>query len=259
MVLYIDSAIFSGFLLNFLCLDTAAGVLGVTIKKRRTLTGAFALSLLSVFSLFLPWIKFIYIFVYIYAVRLILGKCSAPELIRRTGICVCVCLLYSAILLTVIPPDKIQIISVSGGNFFVPDDLWFYLPLGAVYALVKVIMFLVSRTKQIYPVRIQIDGKAVVTKAFIDTGNSLRDPETGFPVIIAERSLFEEILSQPKIIKYKNIGSDRNYTKIYPVERICLLEERRVYENVYAALTDKPLNRVGAYRILLHNSFLERK
>ena len=259
MVLYIDIAILGGFLLNFLYLDTAASVIGVRIKKRRIVTGSVILSSLTVISLFLPWIKVLYLFIYIYALRLIFGKCTFPELLRRTGICLCVCFLYGGIILAVIPPHRIYTVAVNGGGFFVAEDLWFYLPLGGVYALTKVIMFFVSRSKKLYPVRIQIEGQAVVTKAMIDTGNSLRIPERGNPVIIAERSLFGEIKAEPEIIPFRSIGEERRFTEVYPIERLCLLEEKQVYENVYAAFTTKQLSPCGAYRALLHNSFLERK
>lgn len=259
MVLYIDSAILCGFLLNFLCLDTAASVIGVKTKKRRIIAGALFLAVTGVFSLFLNHIRLLFFGIYISALWFILGKCSKAELVRRAGICLCVSFLYGGVILTVVPPSHIYTVTFNGGSFFVADDLWFYLPLGAVYILVKAIMFFVSRTKKVYPVRIQIGGKAVVTKAFIDTGNSLREPESGAPVIIAERSLFEEIDAEPKIIPFRNIGSDRQYTEIYPIERLCLLEEKQVYTQLYAAFTVKPLSPVGAYRALLHNSFLERK
>ncbi len=259
MVLYIDSAILCGFLINFLCLDTAVSVIGVKLRKRRTVTGALCFSLLWIITVFLPFIKILYLFIYIYALRLIFGKCSLAELIRRTGICLCVCFLYGGIILTFIPPDKISIVTVNGGYFFVAEDLWFYLPLGIVYGLVKAIMFFVSRSKKVFPIRIQIEGTAVVTKAFMDTGNSLREPESGAPVIIAERSLFGEITAEPKIIPYRGIGSERQYTKVYKIERLCLLEEKFAYKDVYVSFTTKPLSPVGAYRALLHNSFLERK
>ena len=259
MVLYIDSAILYGFLLNFLCLDTAASVIGVRVLKRRIITGALCLSVAGVITLFFPPVKFLFSGVYILALRLILGKSSGAELIRRTGICLCVSFLYGGIILTLIPPSEINTIMINGGSFFVAGDWWFYIPLGVVYILVKCIMFFVSKTKKVYPVRIQIHGKAVVTKAFLDTGNSLREPESGAPVIIAERSLFEEINAEPVIIPFRNISETRQYTKVYPVERLCLLEEKLVYTNVYVTFTTKPLSPVGAYRALLHNSLLERK
>lgn len=259
MVLYIDIAILSGFLLNFLYLDTAASVIGVRVKKIRVITGSLCLSALTLISLFLPWIKILYLFVYIYALRLIFGKCTLPELLRRIGISLCVCLVYGGIILTLIPPDKLYTVTVNGGGFFVAEDVWFYLPLGGVYALTKSIMFFVSRPKKLYPVCIELEGQSVVTRAMIDTGNSLRTPDSGTPVIIAERSLFGEIKADPEIIPFRSIGGGRQFTEVYPIERLCLLEEKQVYENVYAAFTEKQLSPCGAYKALLHNSFLERK
>lgn len=259
MVLYIDSALLCGFLLNFLYLDTAASLIGASVRKRSIVKGSLILAGLTPLTLLLPQIKVLYLFFYIYVLRLIFGKCSLPELLRRTGICLCVCFVYGGVILTIIPPHMIHTTSINAVSFFAADDLWFYLPLGGVYFFIKGIMFFVSKSKKLYPVRIQIEGQAVVTKAMIDTGNSLRTPEKGNPVIIAERSLFGEINTPPEIIPFRNISEERQYTKVYPVERLCLLEEKKVFENVYVSFTTKPLSPVGAYRALLHNSFLERK
>ena len=259
MVLYIDSAIFCVSLLNFLCLDTAASVIRIKIKKGRLLAGALCMSGIWLLSLLLPGIRYSYPIMYILFLRLIFGKCSFAELARRCGIALCVGFLYGGVILSVIPPDKICTLTVNGSNFFVAEDLWLYLPLGGVYGLVKVIVFFVSHQKKIYPIRIQLGEKSVATKGFIDTGNSLREPKSGAPVIIAERSLFDEINKDPLTIPFRNIGEDRQYTEAYPVDRLCLLEEKQVYTNIYIAFRTKPLSPVGAYRALLHNSFLERK
>lgn len=259
MVLYIDSAILCGFLLNFLCLNTTASVIKISIKQKRILIGALSLSVIWAASLFLPHIKLFYLLIYICALWLIFGKCSCAELIRRAGICLCISFLYGGVILSFVPPDKIYTVSVNSSSFFVAEDLWFYLPLSIVYALVKVIVFFVSHQKKVYPICIQFEGKSVITKAFIDTGNSLREPESGAPVIIAERSLFGELETEPVTIPFRNISETRQYTKVYPLERLCLLEEKKVYNNVYVTFTTKPLSTVGAYRALLHNSFLERK
>lgn len=256
MVLYIDSAILSGLVMNYICLDTAANVAGVKIKKIRLFTASFVFALASVLCVFSKAVKILCLILYIPAIRLIFGKCRMGELIRRLGICLGCTFVCSALILGCIPPQKLELIDSVGGSFFVAADLYFYVPLIAVYALAKLILFCISKTKLIYSVSLTVDGQKAIASAMIDTGNSLRDRESGRPVIIAERSLFENITSPPKIIGYKNIGKEPQYTYIYPVEKLSFADENREYEDVYVTFVDKPLSASGQYKILLHNSFL---
>lgn len=256
MVMYMDSAILSGLIMNYICLDTAAGVTGVKVKKTRLILSSFILAVASVLCIFSKTFKVICLILYIPALWLILGKCSLVELLRRVGICLGCTFICSALILALIPPDRLEIIVSGEESFFVADDIYFYIPLAFVYALAKLILFCISKTKLIYSVSLTVDGQKVTSYALIDTGNSLRDKETGKPVVIAERALFENITSSPKIIGYKNIGKEPQYTYIYPVEKLSFTDENREYDDVYVTFVDKPLSASGKYKILLHNSFL---
>lgn len=256
MVLYIDSAILSGLVMNYICLDTAACVARINIKKTRLLLASFIFSLGSVLCVFSQVVKVFCLILYIPAIRLIFGKCNTGELLRRFGICLGCTFVCAAVILACIPPKKLELITAGHGSFFIVEDIYFYIPLIAVYAIAKWVLFCVSKTKLIYSVTITIDGQNTTAAAMIDTGNSLRDKETGMPVIIAERSLFENITSTPKIIGYKNIGKEPQYTCIYPVDKLSFPEEKKEYKNLYVTFVDKPLSTAGKYKVLLHNSFL---
>ncbi len=255
LVFYIDIAIFCGFLLNLLCLDTAKRIFKIPRRNAYILFGSLLLSVLSVACFFVKHIRIIYIFLYFGITTLIFGKCRGTEAFRRVVICICTSLLYSALMLCLIPPGRLWVVTGDGGAFFVPEDIYFYGPLAFVYVAVRLILYLVSNKKRVFAVRLVIDGQTAVTDAIIDTGNTLCDRETNAPVIIAERSLFNEISAAPKIIGYRNIGAEKGFTKIYPVEKLCLTEEHREYNNLYAAFVERPLSQKGRYRILLNNSF----
>lgn len=255
LVFYIDVAIFSCFILNFLCLDTAKRIFKIPKRNTYIFFGSLLLSALTIVCFFYPYIRILYFFLYFAIITLIFGKCRFAEAIRRGGICICTSLLYSALMLSIIPPHKLWIVNGESGAFFVPEDIYFYAPLLFLYIIVRLILYLVSNKKRVFGVKLVIDGQTAITDAIIDTGNSLRDKDSLAPVIIAERSLFGDISATPKIIGYRNIGAQRGFTKIYPVEKLCLTEEHREYENLYAAFVERPLSDNGKYRVLLNNSF----
>lgn len=51
--------------------------------------------------------------------------------------------------------------------------------------------------RRLQPVRIRLGCRQVELTALADTGNSLRDPLTGQPVLVAQRQAAEELLHQP--------------------------------------------------------------
>ena len=255
MIFYIDLAIFSCMILNFLCLDTAKRIFKIPKRNAYIFFGSFLLSVMTVACFFVPYIRIVYFFLYFGMVAIIFGKCRVAELVRRTGICICTSLLYCALMLSIIPPDKMWIVNGRSGDFYVPEDFYFFAPLLIIYVVARIILYLVSNKKRVFGVKLIIDGQTAFTDAIVDTGNSLRDRETLAPVIIVERSLFNDISATPKIIGYRNIGAERGLTKIYPVDTLYLTEEHKEYKNLYAAFVDRPLSEKGKYRVLLNNSF----
>lgn len=62
----------------------------------------------------------------------------------------------------------------------------------------RVLARLLGRYQQLtafqVPLAVELEGSRVEVKALVDTGNSLTDPLTGYPVIVMEYSVLEEIL-----------------------------------------------------------------
>ena len=256
MILYIDSAMLSGFIMNYLCLDTAASVAGIKVKKLSVISGALFFSAMSVACLFSNKVRLVCLLIYIPSLRLIFGKCSVGELMRRAGIAVGCSMNYTALLLGTVPYSKIEVILCGGGHFFAAEDMAFYMPLGLVYIAAKVVLFYISKPKLIYDVVIELNGQRTEALAMIDTGNSLRHTASGSPVIIGERSLFGELSDEGELIPFKNISGITQYTHVYPVERLIFPMENREFTEVYISFTDKPLTSSGRYKVLLNNCFM---
>lgn len=66
-----------------------------------------------------------------------------------------------------------------------------------------------SKKELIYDVEIKIEEKILNLKAMLDTGNMLKDPITGVPVVVVEKEKLKEILPQEIINNTDNIiGGD---------------------------------------------------
>ena len=75
----------------------------------------------------------------------------------------------------------------------------------------KLIKNKITKKDLICTIIIKVNDKKVKTKALIDTGNFLRDPITNIPVIVAEHSVFKNIISDEILENIENIlGGDLN-------------------------------------------------
>ncbi len=63
-----------------------------------------------------------------------------------------------------------------------------------MYIAFKVLKTKMSKKALIYDIEIKLEEKSVTLKAMLDTGNMLKDPITGIPVIVVEKSSLYEIL-----------------------------------------------------------------
>ncbi len=256
MVLYLDSALLCSFFMNCVCLFISKSALRIFIKKRRIFLASFAYSVLSVISVIFPFFRYICILLYVPSIRLIFGKSSIFELIRRSGIHLGCTYIASSILFGIIPQTKTCELWVNARRYFVAEDIYFYVSLIFVFLACSTVVFFMSKTKIIYHVKITVDGQEIETPAMIDTGNSLRHKKNGAPVIIGERRLFENLSVDPEIIPYKNIGKSAAYTEIYPVEKLYFTEQHKEYKDLYITFVDRPLSSTGKYALLLNNFFL---
>ncbi len=75
----------------------------------------------------------------------------------------------------------------------------------------KLIKNKITKKDLICTITIKVNDKKVKTKALIDTGNFLKDPITNIPVIVAEHSVFKNIISDEILENIENIlGGDLN-------------------------------------------------
>ena len=114
-----------------------------------------------------------------------------------------------------------------------------------------------------YTVQIFKGSKSVDIIALVDTGNSLVEPISKWPVIIAEQEHVSEILEnigdKIRLIPYKSIGREGLLTGFRPDKVVIRSDSSSVIEirEVVIGLCDFNLSKKGSYQGLLSPSFLE--
>lgn len=146
----------------------------------------------------------------------------------------------------------------------------------------------VKETLYLVPIRVFFGLISFETKALIDTGNELRDPLTGEPVVIVEydalsaiipidiRSAFESGVDSPyeiisripdsspwlrriRLIPFRSIGNDNGMLIGLKPTRIEIIEEdlNLSITNVVIGIHQRRLSNKGDYQALLHPDLLE--
>lgn len=133
-------------------------------------------------------------------------------------------------------------------------------------------------------IKIDINSKAVYTKAIIDTGNFLKDPITKVPVAVVEKKVLtgiipEKILNNlsniiegeeidlgeylPKIrlIPFMSLGKENGILIGVKAEGITIStqEETIFIKNIIIGIYDGSLSKTGKYKALIGLELLENK
>lgn len=97
---------------------------------------------------------------------------------------------------------------------------------------------------------INVYGKTIHTKAFIDSGNTLKDPITGKAVIIIEKEKVESVLGNAKLkirlIPFKSIGKQNGMLIGIQAKFVRVVQKNEnevILENVILGLYDKKINK----------------
>ncbi len=111
-----------------------------------------------------------------------------------------------------------------------------------------------TSAKEIYSVKVLYGGGEVRFFAFADSGNNLREPFSEYPVIVAEKKLFENVECQ-RLIPFKTIGGEGVMPAFKP-EKVEISTSRGSAETqeVYIALSDSVKR--GEYRGILNPKIL---
>ncbi|MCR5792422.1 MAG: sigma-E processing peptidase SpoIIGA [Lachnospiraceae bacterium] len=107
-------------------------------------------------------------------------------------------------------------------------------------------------------VSLWIDGICLEGKGLWDTGNCLREPISGKPVIIMEESEAKKYLpktiinTKVRFVPYHSIGKEQGVLPALLIDKFQSETKDAIYKGVYVAFTKERVSESGQYRFILH-------
>ncbi len=281
-VIYVDTLFILNTLVDYLLLLCSAKVAGEMLSRWRFLGGAVLGGVYAV-AIFLPGLTFLQhpacrIAVAVAMVLVAFGGCT--HLLR-------LCLIFFALScafgggVLAISLFGGQGLSLSGGVVYSTMDLKIVLLSAAgCYGVLTLVFRRWGRhshlSGELVPVKLSLEGRSVTLVALRDTGNTLTDPISGRPVIVAEgravEGLFEdsqrltlrELLNPPatletrqgtplvsrlRILPYRAVGVEGGLLLAVRVDSVTVAGGRG--RGGLVALSPTPLSDGGRYRALI--------
>ena len=212
VVVYADLLFFENLLANCFILKLTSAMSGFSTKLWRLLISAAFGALYAVFAVIYSSWGFIgslpaKILVSLFMILISYKTRNIPDFLRRWGI-----MLLSAFMLA---GCTYAVSGIFGGNMLTYGGLMYISPQGVLKAFLfaavlcillvrpigKILSGKALREGSIVPVCVALGDRSAKFNALVDTGNSLIDPLTGYPVIIVEAESVKSIVP-PDIYTY---------------------------------------------------------
>lgn len=199
-VVYVDSVFVLNALMDYLLLLSTARLAGVPLKRLRYLLAALAGGGYAV-AVFLPGCAFLAqtpVKLAFGVVMALIAFGGEEKLLRLTLLLLAVsCAMAGCVLaLGLISGGAVPVVN---GIFYTDVDVKvLVIAATAAYIVLQVVFRAAARRGmrgELVPVRICIGGRIVELTALLDTGNTLRDPASGRPVLVAARGSLDGCLS----------------------------------------------------------------
>ncbi|MCR3759277.1 sigma-E processing peptidase SpoIIGA [Clostridium felsineum] len=261
MVVYLDVLIFENSIVNTFLLYITAQTLRIKVKMRYLILAGI-LGGLYVMVLIIPSLKIFscLIFKILAAVLMIIMSFRKKNFIFNVK-ALAIFIMYSMLTAGLCFFIELNYESDSLLNVFVGNTSykWILISIMIIYMFVnRIIWFINDRKltqKLIYKIEVVFKDNEKVIKAFLDTGNELREPITNLPVIVAEKNLFGNIKLDDYAKFYVPFRLfDGNMGKLEAFKPSCVkiyIGNEVVVKNIIIALIDNKLSEFNDYNALL--------
>ena len=280
-VIYVDTLFLLNAMVDYLLLLASARLAGEPLARLRFLLGAVLGGLYAV-AIFLPGLSFLArpLCRLAAAVLMVLAAFwKSRRLLRQVVIFFALSCAFGGGVLAIALLGG-RGLALSNGVLYSGMDLKIVLLSAAgCYGALTLIFQRTGRhtasSGELRPVRLTLGERQVSLTALVDTGNTLTDPATGRPVLVAEADCVEELLppgirpspadlrdpagalerlEDPwrrrfRLLPYRSVGVDRGLLLAVRVDQVQVGEEDR--GPMLAALSPTPVSDGGGYRALL--------
>ena len=273
--IYVDVLFIINFIIDYILLSVTAFFIKKTPKTPRICLGSLAGAVYASCVFFMPFGTFLLlIFSLISAVAMIaisFGIKKVSALLKNTAT---FCLISAV---TAGVGFSFVFTGNTGHNYAINNGI-FYADINA-YTMLFIFIFSViiihsatgfikkqkTKSRFLYNVTIEKNGRSICDTALFDSGNFLRDPITQKSVIVAEwqsvAPLFDEhkvtetIVAHPEDFVYIACHGIENTSGMYAFTADKVFSDETDFpEPVFVAITQTPLDIDGTYRMLLPNT-----
>lgn len=297
MTIYLDVVFFENIIMNYIIIFATGVAVKGEIKHWRILVASsigaiytiiMYLNIIPIYSNF--FMKFVLSFVIVYISFL---PKTWKKLLKDLLIFYLVSFVFGGCVFALMYFISPQLALIKNGVFVGAYPLKVALIGGLVSFIIIQVSFKVVKTRlskkdMIYDIEIIIDRKSVKVKALLDTGNLLKDPITGIPVVVIEhKSLysvipaevlnninkviggdtnelieneeFSKIISRFRIIPFSSLGKQNGLLLGIKADCIDIILDEKVQSinNVIVGIYDKSFTKNGMYSAIFGLDILE--
>ncbi|NLM04587.1 MAG: sigma-E processing peptidase SpoIIGA [Clostridiales bacterium] len=288
MIIYAEYVFIENFIMNYIILSLTSKFSKYPIKKSKLILVA-AISSLYAFIIFFPSLHFLFsMTMKIACSMLIIILAFTPykfkDFFKLLGMFYLITLVFGGAGLAIFYFTNFNGI-ISNGIFYIGDISIknIFIALGLGYILINYCWIYIHKQflkeKILMEIKIFLNEMVVEITGIVDTGNSLVDPISQYPVIIVEYEAISEILplevqkifnssdssnliqvplllnnsnwiSRFRVIPYNSLGKENGLLLAFKPDYVHIDNEN--IKNIIIAIYNKKLSRAGEYRALLH-------
>lgn len=205
MTVYLDVVFLENFVMNLVIILSEAVLLGGFKKFFRKFIASSILSVFYVATLFYSPIAMFQIVVAILAVWISFEPKSIKRLVKEVLLFYFISFIFGGLSFAMVSLFNNGKVTILDG-VLVSDFSAFKVLLCGVLGAFLVVIFLKKKKDHVFKkIAIGLEEKEVEIKVLLDTGNLLREPYTGKPVIIVEKDVIKEILEENIVSSFQEI------------------------------------------------------
>ena len=279
-VVYIDALFLLNLIVNYLLLLAAAKLAGEPLRRLRLAAGA-ALGGLYAAAIFFPGMGFLthpLCKLGVAVLMLLTGFGGSRRLLRVTLVFFGLSCAFGGGIFAIGLLGGRGLTLRNGVLYSVMDLRILLLSAAVCYAVLTLVFRRTARhgRREVLPAVLTLEGRRVAVNALVDTGNTLTDPVTGRPVMVAEGSRLSPLLPGERILDEKALrdpvgtlerlsrGERGRRFRLLPYQAVGVecgmllalrLDDARVgaedYGGILVALSPNPVSDGGGYSALI--------
>lgn len=292
MVVYAEYVFLENFIMNYFILSLTGRFTKFTPRRTKMILAS-SLGASYAFVIFFPSLHFLFsILMKVACSMLIIVICFTPyhfkDFLRLIGVFYLITLVFGGAGFALFYFSNFNGI-ISNGIFYITNVSIknIFISCGVAYILIQFcwgyIQKQLSREKIMMDISIEINDLRVDVRGMVDTGNSLTDPISKYPVIIVEYSAIKNILPKEikdilssgtmsnleqivsklsgsnwitrfRIIPYEALGTENGILIGFKPDNVLIHNEKQCKDikEIVIAIYNKNLSKTGDYNALLH-------